>query len=156
MIEIERKFLVHGRPHHGLKGTTLIQGYITQSPEGTTVRIRLTDQKSTLTIKGPVSLTGLSRQEYEFDIDNELANDLLDYLCRGRTLTKTRYITQYKGHTWEIDSFHGRHGGLVLAEIELESEDQEFELPPWIDKEVTKDPCYTNAWLAIAGNRFLK
>ncbi len=150
MIEIERKFLVKEFPGVTVYGArSFIQGYITESYEGTTVRVRMAGDKSALTIKGVANSSGLSRTEHEIPIEENKAFEMLNDLCQGRIIIKKRYQVQFHGHTWELDVFDRELKGLMLAEIELKSEDEEFELPPWIGEEVTGNPDYTNACLAL-------
>jgi CYTH domain-containing protein len=146
--EIERKFLVTGdgwRAAAG-RGEICCQGYITASPSSATVRVRLLGEKGFLTIKGPAQ--GISRPEMEYEIPVFDAEYMLENLCGDRMISKVRYILMYKGLRWEVDEFHGRNQGLILAEIELESEDQPFEKPEWLGAEVSLDRRYTNAALA--------
>jgi CYTH domain-containing protein len=145
--EIERKFLVTGdgwRAAAG-EGSLCCQGYLS-SGEGATVRVRLLGKKAFLTIKGPTQ--GISRPEMEYEIPVPDAEYMIENLCGGRMISKVRYILNYSGLRWEIDEFHGRHQGLVLAEIELEREDQPFGKPDWLGQEVSHDPLYRNSALA--------
>ena len=143
--EIERKFLVKGDyKQHAVSSSRILQGYICRSKERS-VRVRLSGQKGYITIKG--ATTGFSRYEWEKEIPPREAEGLMK-LCLPGTIDKTRTLVEYKGHTWEIDEFHGVHKGLVLAEIELKSEEEAFDLPPFIGREVTGDPRYYNTYLA--------
>ena len=143
--EIERKFLVKGDyKQHAVSSSRILQGYICRSKERS-VRVRLSGQKGYITIKG--ATTGFSRYEWEKEIPPREAEELMK-LCLPGTIDKTRTLVEYKGHTWEIDEFHGVHKGLVLAEIELKSEEEAFDLPPFIGREVTGDPRYYNTYLA--------
>lgn len=146
--EIERKFLVTGDSWRDGAGTGVPcrQGYLTSSAEGATVRVRLIGERGFLTIKGPS--IGISRPEMEYEIPPSDAEYMLASLCNGRLVEKTRYILIYNGLRWEIDDFSGANAGLILAEIELESESQPFEKPKWLGKEVSFDPQYFNASLA--------
>ncbi len=146
--EIERKFLVRG----DFKGQAfavshICQGYIGTRP-GRTVRIRIRDQRAYITIKGPAGPEGLSRYEFETEISVSDARDLL-LLCEPGIIDKHRYLVKSPDgeHTWEVDEFHGDNEGLVVAEIELRSEDDVFEKPDFIGKEVTGDRRYYNAHL---------
>lgn len=146
-LEIERKFLVNSavwvettRP----EGTLYRQGYL-HSDIDKTVRVRIAGVKAFLTIKGKT--TGASRAEFEYEIPVQDATELLDSLANAE-LSKIRYIIDFQGKTWEIDEFKGENAPLLLAEIELQSEDETFELPPWIAEEVTHDERYFNAYLA--------
>lgn len=146
-VEIERKFLVAGE-HWRLNedgsdsvGIAFRQGYL--PCEGlTTVRIRLEGEQAKLTIKGKNE--GLTRSEFEYPIPVADAVDMLDNLCRRPLIEKTRYYRPQGELTWEIDVFEGDNAGLVVAEVELESEDQAVELPDWIGQEVSGDPRYYN------------
>jgi len=145
-IEIERKFLVlNDEWRRGADaGRLLRQGYLASSDRAT-VRVRTEDQTiSYVTIKGS---GGVSRAEYEYDIPFGDALELLE-MCGGHTLEKRRHELPAGGLTWEIDVFMGRHAGLVLAEIEMEHEDQHFERPDWLGQEVTHDSRYRNEFLA--------
>lgn len=141
--EIERKFLVKGSNwQKSLKGSLIQQGYIVNRKEKV-VRIRIMNNKGYLTIKG--TTTGATRNEYEYAIPLEDARQMLNNLCEKPILEKHRYKINHDGMTWEIDIFHGENEGLIVAEIELEYEDQEFEKPDWVDMEVTDDPNYFNS-----------
>ena len=123
----------------------IIQGYISREKTGT-VRIRITDDKAFLTIKGKPAAGHFARYEWEKEIDVTEATELLQ-LCQGTIIDKTRWIVPAaeEGLKWEVDEFHGKHDGLVVAEIELLHEDQVVELPCFVVKEVTDDPRYYNA-----------
>jgi adenylate cyclase len=129
-----------------LKGTPIAQGYLSSTPDRT-VRVRLYGKEAFLTVKGPSTPDGLSRYEWEIQIPVDQAYYLLD-LCEPGMILKNRYIMIHKGKTWEIDVFSGDNTGLVVAEIELVSEDEEFELPNWVTKEITGDVKYYNSNLA--------
>ena len=145
-IEIERKFLITGNDwRQGARPSYCRQGYIFAEKKGI-VRVRIIDQKGYLTIKSvPV---GLKRHEYEYEIPIVDANSILDNLCENYIVEKKRYKLKYTDHFWEIDEFMGYNEGLILAEIELSDENESFERPPWIDKEVTQDPKYYNSSLS--------
>ena len=141
--EIERKFLLTGDEWRSLaKGTAYRQGYLNSQKERT-VRVRTIDDKGFLTIKG-ISV-GATRMEFEYEIPVEDARVLLDELCEKPLIEKNRYKIDYAGFTWEVDEFFGENQGLVVAEIELESEDQQFEKPDWVGEEVSGDPRYFNS-----------
>lgn len=145
--EIERKFLVAG---DGWKSATLtetriMQGYLASSPRAT-VRARVKGSEGVLTIKG--ATRGISRAEYEYAIPAEDARAMLDDLAEGGIIDKVRYRVRAGRHIWEVDVFAGDNDGLVLAEIELESENEAFERPDWLGEEVSADPRYYNASLA--------
>ena len=145
--EIERKYLVHGESYKQMAVAHhhICQGYISREKTGT-VRVRITDDKAYLTIKGKPAVGHFARYEWEKEIDVAEAQELMK-LCQGSIIDKTRWIVLAKedGLKWEVDEFHGKHEGLVLAEIELESEEQVVELPMFVGKEVTDDPRYYNA-----------
>lgn len=144
--EIERKFLVQNDTwkHHISAQIFIQQGYIETAGKAT-VRIRRQDDQAFLTIKGPTR--GFSRSEFEYPIPVEEAAAMLDEFCQGRSLTKTRYWVQHGQHRWEIDVFEGQNSGLILAEIELQSEDESFERPDWLGQEVSHDLRFCNSHL---------
>jgi CYTH domain-containing protein len=142
-VEIEKKFLLTGADWKKLApGTTYRQGYLSTVKERT-VRVRTIAEKGFLTIKG-ISV-GATRLEYEYEIPLEDANSLLDELCEKPLIEKNRYKIEFSGFTWEVDEFFGENDGLVVAEIELESEDQSFDKPEWVGAEVTGDARYFNS-----------
>ena len=142
-IEIERKFLIDTDKLPPLTNSyTIKQGYI-QTADHTTVRVRIRNQDAFLTIKG--KSVGASRLEFEYPIPLQDANDMLDALCQSSVIEKTRYLVEHEGHTWEVDIFKGSNKGLVVAEVELESEEEAFTLPSWVTKEVTDDIRYFNS-----------
>ncbi len=142
--EIERKFLVHADKLPPLASPLIIkQGYI--PTQNATVRIRLSNDKAFLTIKGRAK--GLARSEFEYPIPVADAEAMLQELCMHPYISKKRYLIEYTGHTWELDVFEGENEGLVVAEIELECEDETFEKPEWVAEEVSDDPRYRNAYL---------
>ena len=144
-VEIERKFLPSSDGWRELSaGISYRQGYL-YTGSGMTVRLRIAGEKGFLTIKGPGS--GASRMEFEYQIPIEDANEMLDRLCEKPLIEKNRHTIGYRGFVWEVDEFFGDNEGLVVAEIELEFEDQQFDLPEWIGEEVTGDPRYFNASL---------
>lgn len=146
--EIERKFRVVGEFRHLAHNHTRIrQGYIC-SGQGRTVRVRIRDTRGYLTIKGPGGGQGLSRYEFEQEIPLADARDLM-HLCEPGIIDKTRYLVQGPDgrHVWEIDEFYGENEGLLLAEVELESEDDPYEKPDFIGEEVTGDRRYYNSHL---------
>ena len=146
-MEIERKYLVTSDCYKEMAVARyhIIQGYISREKTGT-VRVRITDDKAYLTIKGKPAAGHLARYEWEKEIDVHDAEELMK-LCQGTIIDKTRWIVPAteEGLKWEVDEFHGKHEGLVVAEIELEREDQSFEKPDFIGDEVTHDPRYYNA-----------
>lgn len=144
--EIERKFLVSGEFAVGAaESRHVVQGYLNSSRERT-VRVRISEDKGFLTIKGVTSDTGMSRFEWEHEISIDEAKALLD-ICEPGVIDKTRFIVPFAEHVFEVDVFHGENEGLILAEVELSSEDEEFERPLWLGKEVTGDVRYYNSML---------
>ena len=144
-VEIERKFLVEGDAWRNLAdGTLYRQGYLNSSKERT-VRIRTIDDKAYLTVKGPSS--GVSRMEYEYEIPYEDGIVMLEQLAEKPIIEKRRYKIVQGSFVWEVDEFLGVNQGLIVAEIELPSEDACFDLPEWVGKEVSDDPRYFNSSL---------
>jgi adenylate cyclase len=146
--EIERKFLVTSdswRAGSTEPGRRLRQGYVSRAPEAT-VRVRSDGTRGWITLKGKAK--GASRAEYEYEIPLADADELLDRLCSGGRVEKTRHLREWHGLTWEIDVFEGDNAGLVVAEVELEREDQPVDLPGWVGLEVTEDHRYANSSLA--------
>jgi CYTH domain-containing protein len=143
-IEIERKFLIKKDLWQQVakdKSSYIKQGYLTTDPN-LTIRVRLRDQQAFLTIKGKTK--GASRPEYEYEIPKADASELLDNFSTN-SIEKTRYEITDDGNLWEVDQFRGDNEGLIVAEIELQDENQKFSLPPWIDIEVTSDARYYNS-----------
>ena len=140
--EIERKFLVKEGSWREAAAETYRQGYLSTVKERT-VRVRTIGDKGYLTIKG-ISV-GASRLEFEYEIPVADAEELLDSLCEKPLIEKNRYKLDHGGLTWEVDVFFGDNQGLVVAEVELQSENQVFEKPDWVTEEVTHDPRYFNA-----------
>lgn len=146
-LEIERKFLVKSNCYREAASSKsrIRQGYICRE-SGRTVRIRIRDGRGFLTIKGP-SPNGISRYEFEKEISLDEAEHLFE-LCQPGVIDKTRYLVPMAdGHVFEVDEFYGENDGLVIAEVELSSEDEPFELPPFIEREVTGDRRYYNSHL---------
>ncbi len=143
--EIERKFLVSGDAwQHLARGVPYRQGYIC-SGKNQTVRIRIVENKGILTIKG--ATRGICRNEYEYPVPIDEATEMLEELCEKPIIVKKRYHIYVAGFTWEVDRFLNENQGLVIAEIELSSEDQTFDKPEWIGAEVTGITRYYNAAL---------
>ena len=143
--EIERKFLVAGEFLELARSSMhLVQGYIATGRR--TVRVRIADEGAWLTIKGPSRDGGLSRYEWETKIAAKEAFELLN-LREGALIEKRRYYIDYEGHTFEVDIFEGENEGLVLAEVELNSVDEEFARPAWLGREVTGIRRYYNSHL---------
>jgi adenylate cyclase len=148
MIEIERKFLVLNEDFITLAvaKNRIVQGYLNSNPERT-VRIRIKGNKGYLTIKGIGNETGATRLEWETEIAIEEAEKLL-VLCEKGIIDKIRYEIPSGKHTYEVDVFESNNKGLIIAEIELDSENENFEKPNWLGKEVTGDNRYYNAYLS--------
>ncbi len=147
-FEIERKFLVTGEfKSQAFAHSHILQGYIA-SGGGRTVRVRIRDDQGWLTIKGPSDQAGISRYEFETEISLSDAQDLL-LICEPGIIDKTRHLVASPDgrHTWEVDEFHGDNEGLLLAEVELGSEDEPFQKPPFIGREVTGDRRFYNSHL---------
>ena len=143
--EIERKFLTKDDNYRRIsKGVPYMQGYIC-SGKGKVVRVRVAGTKGYITIKGPQN--GIKRSEYEYEIPLNDAKEMLENLCTKPLIEKHRFKVSYEGFVWEIDEFHGENEGLVVAEIELENENQQFTIPEWIGKEVTGESKYYNSSL---------
>ena len=154
MVEIERKFLVSNHDEclrHATKSIHIVQGYLSLDPSRT-VRVRKTDTKSILTIKGKPNSGGDPRFEWEKEISPDEATQLFD-LCLGQIIEKTRHLVPFQSHCFEVDVFSGNHKGLIIAEIELQSAEEKVALPPWIGKEVTGDLRYYNSTLAKEGSK---
>lgn len=145
--EIERKFLVKDRSYVDMAESSerLSQSYLSERPEAT-VRIRRGESGAWLTVKGLNH--GAERDEWEWAVPVDDVVGMAERLTGGWAIDKTRYRVAYGGRIWEIDEFHGRHAGLILAEVELPSADTPIELPPFVGEEVTGDPRYYNSELA--------
>ena len=149
MIEIERKFLVTSDSFkkEAYKVERIIQGFLNRDPERT-VRVRLVDDKGILTVKGLSSDDGLSRFEWEKEISKGDAKALLEF-CEKGVIDKLRYKIKCDHHTFEVDEFFGENEGLTIAEVELNSVEEEFGKPNWLGNEVTGDIKYYNSQLSI-------
>jgi adenylate cyclase len=151
-LEIERKFLLCDESwRHGAgPGVALRQGYLNDVTAGSgsraSVRVRVGGGRGWLNIKS-VTLD-IERLEFEYEIPVDDAQQLLDELCGGRIVDKTRFSVRYGAHLWEIDVFHGLNEGLVVAELELSARDEQYEPPPWLGKEISGDARYYNVSLA--------
>ncbi|WP_106830485.1 CYTH domain-containing protein [Parabacteroides pacaensis] len=145
--EIERKFLVTDTDfvEEAYVFRRIVQGYICSTP-GRTVRVRIRGERGFLTIKGPSDEKGLSRYEFEQEIPPEDAEQLMK-LCEPGIIDKVRYWVKAGKHVFEVDVFHGENEGLIIAEVELNSEDEAFEHPHWLGKEVSGDRRYYNSML---------
>jgi len=148
--EIERKFLVSGPfMEHATGQRRIVQGYLSSVP-GRTVRVRISGATGYLTIKGAGNASGTTRYEWEREIPLAEAEALL-MLCEPGVIEKVRHLVPVGRHTYEVDVFGGALDGLVIAEIELDHEDEAFERPGWLGAEVTGDPRYYNSALVTAG-----
>lgn len=142
-LEIERKFLIDLENIPILEnGIKIKQGYLSANKNGV-VRVRTKDEKAYLTIKS--SNIGISRLEFEYEIPFEEANEILEKLCEKPIIDKTRYLIRNDKHIWEIDVFYGDNEGLILAEVELSSENEELNIPFWVKEEVSSDDRYFNS-----------
>ena len=144
--EIERKYLVQGEAWKKdvSQSTPIEQGYF-PTQKGVTVRVRRRGGQGYLTVKGPSF--GISRAEFEYEIPLSDAIEMLETLCQKGRIQKVRHVIPWGNHLWELDVFEGENQGLVTAEIELRSEQEAFEKPAWLGKEVSEDPRYRNAAL---------
>ena len=144
--EIERKFLVDGEfKSQAFSQSRIVQGYIC-SAHGRTVRVRIRDDKGYLTIKGASNESGTSRYEWEKELPLSEAEELMK-LCEPGVIDKTRYLVRSAGHVFEVDEFYGENEGLIVAEVELSDENECFDKPDFIGKEVTGDTKYYNSQL---------
>ena len=144
MVEIERKYLVHKTVFKlidAIRPAYITQAYLVNE-KSKSVRVRMINDRAFLTIKS--EMKNLTRSEYEYEIPVKEALSLIEVFDL-KVLKKLRYKIEYQLKTWEIDVFEGKLEGLVIAEIELEKEDEKFEIPEWVDQEVTFDPTYLNA-----------
>ncbi|MCB9420682.1 MAG: CYTH domain-containing protein [Ardenticatenaceae bacterium] len=145
-LEIERKFLVRNDSWRTVEGTPYRQGYLNSNLHRV-VRVRTMGETAVITVKGLNS--GAVRREFEYAIPLADAKAMLDDLCERPLIEKTRYKVEFAGHTWEIDEFFGDNAGLVVAELELQSVDEDFAKPDWLGEEVTDDPRYFNSNLVL-------
>jgi adenylate cyclase len=142
-IEIERKFLVKGEFRHlAIKQLQIIQAYLAIDISKS-IRIRVTGENAYLTIKSRMSGQTIGRNEWEFQIPLSVAEEIKEVCIPGR-IDKTRYLVPSGKHTFEVDVFHNKNEGLIIAEIELSSENEQFEKPDWLGEEVTGNPDYYN------------
>jgi adenylate cyclase len=152
--EIERKFLVTSEAYKGVafRDTRISQGYLSSLPDRT-VRIRIRGEKGFITIKGKTNESGVSRFEWEKEIPVSEANELLK-ICEPGVIDKRRFEVNVGQHTFEVDEFYIENQGLTVAEVELSDEDEKFEKPDWLGKEVTGDRRYYNS--SLSKNPFSK
>ncbi len=148
MIEVERKFLVMTDAYkaEATSSNHIVQGFLNTHTERT-VRVRIYGNKGYLTIKGKSNKAGTSRFEWEKEIDVDEAKALLN-LCEKGILEKTRYLIPFGKHIFEVDEFLGDNEGLIVVEVELNSEDEFFEKPQWLGEEVTGDVKYYNSQIS--------
>lgn len=146
-MEIEHKYLVKGDSYRweSFKKYDIMQGFLSRDPERT-VRVRVLEDKAFITIKGKGH--GAAHPEFEYEVPVEEARLMLE-LCEPPIISKTRYLVMHRGNRWEVDEFHGDMQGLVIAELEVPSEDYKFPLPPFVGLEVTGDPRYYNSQLGV-------
>jgi adenylate cyclase len=145
-MEIERKFLIKESEWNLLEKpapTSIAQAYLSTN-KVCTIRVRIKGTKGYFTVKGETK--GITRSEYEYEIPVEEAKNMMSEFCT-KVLSKDRYCIDFEGHTWEVDVFHGVLAPLIIAEIELESEDEQFVIPDWVGKEVSDDASYYNSVL---------
>lgn len=129
------------------KTIAITQAYLCASPQRT-VRLRIKGEAAFITIKGPSNANGFSRCEFEYSIPLEDAKEMIS-LCESDAIIKERHYIDFKGHLFEVDVFHGKQEGLIMAEIELDSEEEAFEKPSWLGEEVTGRKEYYNAYMAL-------
>lgn len=146
-VEIERKFLVKDDSWRAqvTRSENMLQGYLASTGHSS-VRVRLEGDAARLNIKS--AGLDIERLEFEYEIPAADAREIIDRLCEGRTVSKTRHFVELESHTFEIDEFRGENQGLVVAEVELGSRDEAFERPSWLGDEVSADPRYLNSNLA--------
>jgi len=143
-IETERKFLVKGEFRHlAVEEIRITQTYLSIDQDKT-IRIRIANNKAFITIKGRSIGNSISRNEWEFQIPVSDATEIMK-LCIDGKIDKTRYLIPVGKHSFEVDVFHDKNEGLIIAEIELSSDDEKFEIPDWLGEEVTGNPNYYNA-----------
>jgi adenylate cyclase len=142
--ETERKFLVKGEFRHlAVREISIVQSYLSRDPDKT-IRLRIADDKGFLTIKSRNKTGSITKNEWEFPISLSAATEIMN-LCLPGKIVKTRYLIPSGNHTFEVDVFHDKNEGLIIAEIELSSEDEQFERPDWLGDEVTGKPEYYNS-----------
>jgi adenylate cyclase len=143
-IETERKFLVKGDfQHFAIKNELIRQAYLSVDPSRT-IRLRITGEKAFLTVKSGPLADSISRMEWELGLQPYVAEEMIK-ICIPGIIDKTRYYVPYGNHTFEVDVFHGKNEGLIIAEIELSSESEAFTKPEWLGEEVTGNPAYYNS-----------
>ena len=144
-LEIERKYLVTSDAYKaGANPVEITQVYLTIQ-DNLAIRVRIEEHHASIAIKSKISER--VNREYEYNIPLDEARSLMK-LSQHSAITKTRHLVDYKNHLWEVDEFHGENEGLIVAEIELDDENEKFEMPPWLGEEVTSDYRYLNSNLA--------
>ncbi len=148
MIEIERKFLISSNQYkeHATSKTRIVQGFLNTHADRT-VRVRIKGEQGYITIKGRSNTSGTTRFEWEKEIPLKEAEDLLT-LCEKGVIEKARFEIPFGNHVYEVDEFYGLNEGLIIAEVELNSENESFQKPKWLGKEVTGDVRYYNSQLS--------
>lgn len=148
-VEIERKYLIKNNKwrKHVKEDQHITQGYIKTADATVRIRCYKDDRTAEITVKG--KRKGISRLEFEYAIPYADAREMQDKLCQARLVEKTRHLIDYKGMLWELDEFHGDNEGLMVAEIELSSEDQHYELPAWVGEDVSYESKYRNSRLCV-------
>jgi len=142
--ETERKFLVIGEfRNKAIKKTRITQTYLSIEPDKT-IRLRIAGKRAYITVKGRPLAGSFSRNEWEYEIPSGDAKEMMKLSLPGK-IEKTRYLIPFGGHVFEVDEFHGKNEGLIIAELELASETEEFDKPAWLGEEVTGRPEYYNA-----------
>jgi len=145
--EVERKFLVRDASWRAgaVRAERYRQGYLANTPRAS-VRVRVAAERAWLNVKS--ATLDVTRDEYEYRVPLADARQMLEGLCEGAVVEKTRYFVPHGEHTWEVDVFEGDNAGLVVAEVELRDRDEVFDYPPWVGEEVSDDPRYYNVCLA--------
>ncbi len=143
-VEIERKFLLHKLPSGEYPQAAIRQGYLSRGH--TQVRVRIADETGLLTVKGPKEDN--MRPEYEYEIPKLDAEFMLRSLCNGNPIRKTRYFVRHSAHLWHVDVFADANAPLIVAEIELKSPREAFDVPSWVGAEVTDDQRFSNSHLS--------
>jgi adenylate cyclase len=146
-FEIERKFLVVDTAFlRGARGVSIQQAYLSRA-QRSTLRVRIAGHEAWITVKGRTS--GITRREFEYPIPLADAERMMAELAESPLIVKTRYAIRYASHIWDVDVFEGDNKGLVIAEVELQGENESFERPPWLGEEVTADFRYSNSSLCF-------
>jgi len=146
-VEIERKFLLASDDWRQdiERSIDMRQGYFCNT-DRVSLRVRIEDDRARIGLKSMTA--ALRRTEFEYPVPPDEARVMLEQMCQPAIIHKTRHLLHFGNHLWEIDEFHGDNAGLIVAEIELQDEDEAFERPPWLGDEVSEDPRYLNFALA--------